>query len=174
MTKEQMINHLRIMRSGVKRAINCIENLKELSEEDKKDRAILKVQLEAFNMAMELLEQQPSDDCVSRQAVLDMATTIQTDDYSGNEILDVIDVDDVKALPPVTPTKCIATVKFSKEDLRDICNERIESTHGTCKDCRWLTTDEDGNYYCEQTGYFDSLDFYCKDFERRGDENEAD
>jgi hypothetical protein len=45
---------------------------------------------------------------------------------------------------------------------------------GTCKDCKWLTTDEDGNYYCEQTGYFDSLDFYCKDFEKRGDENEAD
>jgi hypothetical protein len=45
---------------------------------------------------------------------------------------------------------------------------------GTCKDCRWLTTDEDGNYYCRQTWDFDSLDFYCADFEKRGSENEAD
>lgn len=39
-----------------------------------------------------------------------------------------------------------------------------------CKDCRWLTTDEDGNYYCKQTWDFDSLDFYCADFEKRGNE----
>ena len=41
----------------------------------------------------------------------------------------------------------------------------------TCKDCKWLTTDEDGNYYCRQTGCFNSLDFYCADFEKRGNEN---
>lgn len=49
-----------------------------------------------------------SDDCVSRQAVLDMAITIQTDDYSGNKILDVVEVEDIKdirALPTVTPTQ---------------------------------------------------------------------
>ena len=49
------------------------------------------------------IEQEPCKDAISRQAVLDMATTIQTDDYSGNEIIEVVDVDDVKALPPVTP-----------------------------------------------------------------------
>lgn len=49
------------------------------------------------------LQQESSEDCVSRQAVLDMATTIQTDDYSGNEVMEVVDIDDVKALPPVTP-----------------------------------------------------------------------
>lgn len=43
------------------------------------------------------------EDAISRQAVLDMAITIKTDDYSGNEIMDVVDIDDVKALPPVTP-----------------------------------------------------------------------
>ena len=41
------------------------------------------------------------EDC--RQSILDMATTIQTDDYSGNEIIEVVDIDDVKALPPVKP-----------------------------------------------------------------------
>jgi hypothetical protein len=118
------------------------------------------------------------DDCVSRAEVFEIMGNLMSIPYDFDRPINEDDVsesmDRIKALPPVTPTKCIATVKFSKEDLRDICNERIESTHGTCKDCRWLTTDEDGNYYCEQTGYFDSLDFYCKDFERRGDENEAD
>lgn len=58
----------------------------------------------AIKEAIKALEQQ-SEDCVSRQAVLDLATTIQTDDYSGNEIIDVVDIEDIKALPPITPTQ---------------------------------------------------------------------
>lgn len=49
------------------------------------------------------LKQEPCEDAVSRQTVFDMATTIQTDDCSGNEIMEVVDVDDIKDLPPVTP-----------------------------------------------------------------------
>jgi hypothetical protein len=114
---------------------------------------------------------------VSRQAVLDMATTIQTDDFSGNEIIEVVDIDDVKTLPPVTPTHCIAEIKFSKEDLRDICNKRIESTHGTCKDCKHYYMDEDGHgYHCEKFDYTRFpvyADFYCKDFEKRGGSDDS-
>lgn len=58
---------------------------------------------QALTMGIKALEQQPCDDAISRQEVLDMAITIKTDDYSGNEIMDVVDIDDVKALPPVTP-----------------------------------------------------------------------
>ena len=46
---------------------------------------------------------QPCEDFISRQAVLDLAVTIETDDYSGNEIMEVVDINDVKALPPVQP-----------------------------------------------------------------------
>jgi len=83
-----------------------------------------------------------SDDCVNRQATLDAIIKelcIKDESYllpSEKAIYNV-----VKNMPPVTPT------------------------HGTCKDCRWLTTDEDGNYYCRQTWDFDSLDFYCADYE---------
>lgn len=52
-----------------------------------------------------ILEQEPCEDCISRKAALDMATTIQTDDYSGNEVMEVVDIDEIKALPPVTPTR---------------------------------------------------------------------
>lgn len=84
----------------------------------------------------------------------------------------------MSTIPSVTPTRCITTVKFSKEDLRDICNERIEieCTHGTCKDCFYYNIDEDGHgYHCEKYGHTRFpvyADFYCKDFEKRGGENE--
>ena len=55
------------------------------------------------NNELSSVNPQPCEDAISRQAVLDMATTIQTDDFSGNEIIEVVDIDDVKALPPVTP-----------------------------------------------------------------------
>ena len=42
-------------------------------------------------------------DLIDRQAAIDMASTIQTDDSSGNEILDVVEVDDIKALPSAQP-----------------------------------------------------------------------
>lgn len=50
-----------------------------------------------------LKEFKPCEDAVSRKAVLDLVTTIQTDDGSGNEILEVVEADDIKRLPPVTP-----------------------------------------------------------------------
>lgn len=73
----------------------------ELWKESYEEEHRRNIRLEEEIKALE----QPSDDCVSRQAVLDLATTIQTDDYSGNEIIDVVEVDDIKALPPVTPTQ---------------------------------------------------------------------
>ena len=124
-----------------------------IAENMKLEKKISDEGYEHFQMAIKALEQQPNEDCVSRQAVIDMATTIQTDDYSGNEILEVIDVDDVKTLPPVTPI------------------------HGTCKDCKnWK--DSDGAYRrglwaeskcpVNNSSVFEGT-FYCADFEKRGD-----
>ncbi len=62
-----------------------------------------KMASKALDMAIKALEKEPCEDCISRQAVLDLAITIKTDDYSGNEILEVVEVEDIKMLPPVTP-----------------------------------------------------------------------
>lgn len=48
--------------------------------------------------AIKLIEQQPSEDCVSRQAVLDKAELIELDD--GQSFM-CIDPEDVKALPAI-------------------------------------------------------------------------
>ena len=58
---------------------------------------------EATMMAIKALEQEPSDDCVSRKALLDMAKSYNTDGYDSYTPL-VVDVEDIEALPPVTPT----------------------------------------------------------------------
>jgi len=54
------------------------------------------------------LEQQPSDDCVSRQAVLDEIKSMSNANPSYWATCDVIDredlIDNIQALPPVTPT----------------------------------------------------------------------
>lgn len=79
--------------------------------------------IEALNIAINALEHPernvvavvPCGDTISRQAVLDMATTIQTDDFSGNEIIEVVEVDDVKALPPVTPERPKGEWKYTDE-----------------------------------------------------------
>lgn len=128
-----------------------------------------------------IAEQQPSDDCVSRQAVLNAITEIDGNinmDIYTNEVREII-----KDLPPVTPTQCIATVQFNKEELREICNERIEieCTHGTCKDCAIKQLDKSESaevgtekYYCPIVSRYvdETPSFYCADFEKRGNEND--
>ena len=71
-------------------------------------------QKEWLEMAIKALKQKPCEDAVSRQALLNMTTTIQIDDLSGNEILEVVEVDDIKALPPVTITSKSKWIPVSK------------------------------------------------------------
>lgn len=112
------------------------------------------------------LEQQPSDDCVSReQAKIDV---IPNSLYTSEQVIALLD-----NLPSVTPTHCIATVRFSKEDLREICNERIEIAceHGTCRDCRHREGINFDDWFCAKHGNSARDDFYCADFEKLGDKN---
>ena len=147
---------------------------------------------EVVEECIKALEQPTNDDCVSRAEVKEFVEYIQSikDDHNTKgapinygTICDlVIRGWKLMDLPPVTPTQCIATVQFSKEDLKDICNERIEVAcqHGTCKDCKhWK--DSDGVYRrgvgaeskcpINNSRVFEGT-FYCANFEMRGSENE--
>ena len=86
---------------------------------------------DALRLARKLLEQEPCEDAISRQAVIDMATTIQTDDFSGNEIIEVVDIDDVKGLPPVTPQP--KTGHWIEHYDEDGCGELY--SHWVCSEC---------------------------------------
>ena len=74
-------------------------------------------------------EQESCEDAISRQAVLELAETIQTDDFSGNEILEVVNIEDVKALPSLTPTQRWIPVseRLPKERGMYIVTEKVFS-----------------------------------------------
>lgn len=112
-----------------------------------------------------IAEQQPSDDCVSRQMAI-MCLTQEWNEKDDKTISKFIKK--LKALPPVTPTHCIAEVRFSKDDLREICNERIEveCTHGTCKDCANYVMGALDEEICLRGHELIHKDFYCADFEK--------
>lgn len=92
------------------------------------------------------LEQQPSDDCVSRQAMLEYQQYLHgkmpnEENYKLWKF--------IKDLPPVTPT------------------------HGTCKDCRYNVKDGRTTTMCDIGHRFymrEPSTFYCADYEKRGNE----
>lgn len=126
--------------------------------------------VEEIRTAIECLEQPTSDDCVSRKAVDHLCFEYLKPNTDDN----IAFYEHFCDLPPVTPTQCIAAVRFSKEDLREICNERIEieCTHGTCKDCTNYVAGVLDEEICIRGHELIHKDFYCADFEKRGGENE--
>lgn len=67
----------------------------------KKELKKNEVQIEGANMNKPIVINKEGEDSISRRAALDLAISITTDDYNGNEILEVVKVDDIKILPSV-------------------------------------------------------------------------
>lgn len=96
-----------------------------------------------------------TDDCVSRKFMYELgATCIATRDKNDK----LIALGTIDELPPVTPI------------------------HGTCKDCKhWDKDDKYCKHLSNEYGWFEDddyrvdteEDFYCADFEKRGNENEV-
>ena len=131
MTKEELKEHC-------KRQVECCEMWARNNGGEPHGKVY-----EEHKLVLDLINalEQSGEDCVSRQAVFETLDDCNSDGLKGI----FCSYDDgerfkeyIKNLPPITPTRCIAAVRFSKEDLREICNERIEieCTHGTCKDCK--------------------------------------
>lgn len=86
----------------------------------------------AIEIAIKALKQQPSDDCISRKAVIDL---INADwKYEGLEL-------SVNELPPVTPTRKVGkweyTGSYEVEGLLKctICGHEIDVSEGYYKFC---------------------------------------
>lgn len=120
---------------------------------------------EALDMAIKALEQQPSEDCVSRQAVNELFDNeikmyeerIET--RKGSNYHDeterikefrsrIANVEHwqnkIKSLPPVTPT------------------------HGTCKDCKHFHNVRKDFNTCDLWTIACTDNHYCADYEKRG------
>lgn len=95
--------------------------------------------VEEIRTAIECLEQQPCDDCVSRQAV---AEIINKQRFGIHQISMGIIKEKIESLPSVTPT------------------------HGTCDDCHYS---KEKNNFQICTKYHEIVKrhgFYCADYEK--------
>jgi len=92
-------------------------------------------QKEALDMAIKALERQ-SEDAISRKAVVKYikASDAELGHDSENEIV----VEDILNMPPVTPVACIATVKFSKEDMQELIDEKMKDIVVERKKGKWI------------------------------------
>jgi hypothetical protein len=123
-----------------------IRNLKYTMEKHRND----KVDTFGTNISLmckdvlDYLEQPTSDDCVSRAEVHKLICK-NNDKYGYSDRFHEF-TEDVKALPPVTPT------------------------HGNCKDCKHIYCEHHEDT-CDIDEY--NPNFYCADFEKRGSENDS-
>ena len=103
---------------------------------------------ESLEMAIKALEQEPCEDTVSRQEVIDELNRL-----GRNAFKDDTDYDNffafLDSLPSVTPTKCIATVKFSKEDMRELIDEKMKDIVVERKKGKWLVLKDEYGDICE-------------------------
>lgn len=101
----------------------------------------------AHNMAIKALKQEPCDDAINRQAVLDEAFEIDTKEYGR---IEVVGVDAINSLTPVTPQPkkghWIEKDGFDGDAYYD-CSECGES---------WTTIEgtpwQNGMHYCPNCG----------------------
>jgi hypothetical protein len=86
-----------------------------------------KEKLEAYDMAIEALEQEPCEDAISRQAVLEKAINVPIAQIvTEDEVIcrKVVFVDDIENLPPVTPQSKIGRWMHPyKSDIACECSE---------------------------------------------------
>ena len=124
-----------------------IDNIARLNSQTWKDREEVRTKIgRLLSELKKALEQQPSDDCVSRQAMLDVITEIDDNtnmDIYTNEVREII-----RELTPVTPT------------------------HGKCKDCTNYVAGALDEEICIRGHELIHKDFYCADYEKRGSKNE--
>lgn len=90
---------------------------------------------EALDMAIKLLEQEPCEDAISRKSMLDYQEYLhgKMPNEENHKLWKFI-----KDLPSVTPAKCIATVKFSKEDMQELVDEKMKDIVVERKKGKWI------------------------------------
>ena len=114
---------------------------------------------------IEALDQKSCEDAVSRADLIDKLEIIDKS-YGSDFYWEVRKI--VDSLPPVKPVACIATVKFNKEDMQKIVDEKVKEIMAgdrvTCKDCKHNAKNGCGmghRFYMREPSTF-----YCADGER--------
>lgn len=132
MTREEAIERLKSIKSLVDKYDDVValrEATKALEQEKYYKSLAQSYERTIVKLTEAIAEQQPSEDCVSRQAMLDAITEIDGNinmDIYTNEVREIIE-----NLPPVTPTRKKGKWIF-KDNSRDMwcsnCDASFEET----------------------------------------------
>lgn len=129
MTREEAIRELKILKENYWDDDGYGHEIKQY------DDTIL-----ALDMAIKSLEQEPCEDCVSRKAVVEYIKNSYSE--LGYDRENELVVEDILTMPSVKPVACIATVKFSKEDIEELVNEKMKDIVVERKKGEWIPCDE--------------------------------
>lgn len=97
-------------------------------------------------LAIKALEQEPCADAVSKKAVLGLFNKSDMRSWAMSLVKRQIE-----EMPPVKPVACIAEIKFSKEDMQKMVNEKIKEITAELEERKWIPVKErlpetDGDY----------------------------
>lgn len=100
----------------------------------------------ALRMGIKALEQEPCADAVSKKAVLGLFNKSDMRSWAMSLVKRQIE-----EMPPVKPVACIAEIKFSKEDMQKMVNEKIKEITAELEERKWIPVKErlpetDGEY----------------------------
>ena len=147
MTNEQVITrikHNQMYKDDRETADYIIKALEQNTVSEEDYTAEYTARKQAEYELWKIKEQQPSEDCVSRQAVLDMAKSYNTDGWDSYTPL-VVDVEDIEELPPVTPTRKVG--KWENDKLFGECAYVCSFCHTI-----WTSSEIENMHYCPTCG----------------------
>ena len=127
MTREEAIAQLKMDRD--------LCNFNPMTGEEDPMNEDCRKSAEALDIAIKALERQ-LEDAISRKAVVKYikASDAELGHDSENEMV----VEDILNMPPVTPVAYITTVKFSKEDIEELVNEKMKDIVAERKKGKWI------------------------------------
>lgn len=140
-------------------AIKCIKELIKSfyncrGEENATEVSLDDVDMEALDMAIKALERQPCEDCISRQAVMELPryTTV---------IGEIVYLDGIKALPPVQPKAKSEWIPIKTRPLTEEEKKEMDTESDYMYNC---LLPDDGEEV-EVTTYLGdvTLDVFCRD-----------
>lgn len=98
--------------------------------------------IEALNMIIKALKQKPCEDCISREAVLDLVVANHTELNGLNVVMYSPLCKDIKQLPSVTPQPITGywiqeEVRGSLQNRCSVCDRTIDTTYfyNYCPNC---------------------------------------
>lgn len=135
-----------------KKAIELLDNLRGMVEDNQGNDYDFAIQ-----KAIEAIKQEPCEDTVSKASVFEILGNLMAIPYDFDRQITPKDVSEsmieVRDLPSVEPVSCVATVKFSREDLQVIVDKKVKELTGERKKGRWIESESyPGKWYCSECG----------------------